>query len=271
VVLDNYGKYTGFAECRYEDVQRLLHPLPVGEMWGVGRQMQKHFQHMGIYTIGDLANFDLAVLKEKFGVNGERLYLNANGIDSSPVLYSADAPPQSVFGFDNGRGNSVIKSVGRGATLLRDYINLEDIKLVIRELSEEVCEVMRSESIAGKTIHLSVDYSKKEKVSGFSRQKTIKYHTNDVVEIINTCYELLEKFHKKGAPARLIRVSVGRFIDEHYVLMTFDKDKTKRRILADISDKINSKFGKGTLRRASSYIDASVAKDRMKKIAGHFE
>lgn len=38
-----------------EDVPKLIWPLPVDELFGVGRRMAEHLSHMNIKTIGDLA------------------------------------------------------------------------------------------------------------------------------------------------------------------------------------------------------------------------
>ena len=267
-VLDTYAKKEGIAECRYEDVPRMLHHLPIEEMWGVGVQMKKHFNEMGIYTFKDLAYYDVSEIRKRFGIVGENLYWYSWGVDFSPVFYDHENnPPATAFNHNPSENTNLMKSVGHGVTLLKDYHHYDDIKLVVRELAEEVCERLRKFHLAGRTIHLSVDYSKAAMTKGFSRQKSIKIHTNDPIEITNICMELFDKHDKSNVPVRFVRVSVAKLQQEVPLL---DPEKEKRRKVFDAQDVINQKYGKGTIRTASSYTDFSVAKDRTKKIGGHY-
>ncbi|MDQ0246340.1 nucleotidyltransferase/DNA polymerase involved in DNA repair [Bacillus fengqiuensis] len=46
VILDTLGKKQGIAECQYEDVPELLWPLPLGQVWGIGKRMEKKLNAM---------------------------------------------------------------------------------------------------------------------------------------------------------------------------------------------------------------------------------
>src|SRR5690625_2405115 len=74
VVLDLHAKKEGIAECRYEDVPEKLWPFPVEKIWGIGSKMKRHFNRMGIVTLGQLAHYKLSYLKKRFGVIGEQIY-----------------------------------------------------------------------------------------------------------------------------------------------------------------------------------------------------
>lgn len=88
VVMDLIAKNSteGIAECTYEDVASLLWPTPVEEVWGIGSRLKKRLYHLGITTLGQIAQYPLAHLQKHFGVMGEQLYWHAWGIDLSPVL-----------------------------------------------------------------------------------------------------------------------------------------------------------------------------------------
>lgn len=273
-VLDIHAKKEGISECRFEDVKEKLHPVPIQKMWGCGTQMTKHFNSMGIYTIGDLANSNLKTIKNRFGKNGEILYQFSWGIDPSPVFYNENSPPQSAFAFshDDINPNAPIKSVGRGVTLLKDYVELENIKLAIKEIIDEVCEELRKRQKIGRTIHLSIGYSKNSLGQSFSRQKTIKHPTNDSLEINKVCLEIFEKFHSPKQAVRQIRVSVSNLDEEEKISMEdFTEEKIKRKKISTTTDIINERFGKGTILNASSYTDFGIGRSRSKKVGGHFE
>lgn len=65
------------AECW----KPLLQETPVNEVWGVGRRLAPQMRASGIRTAAHLAEKDLAWLRRKFGVHGERLSLELRGTD----------------------------------------------------------------------------------------------------------------------------------------------------------------------------------------------
>lgn len=282
VVLDNYAKENGIAECRYEDVESLLHPLPIQKIWGFGSGMKKRFSYMRVYKFGDLMNVPKERLEKVFGINGTRYYYLVRGIDFEPVIYEEGTPPPSVFGFEleESEQKENIKSIGRGITLLRDYQEYTDIVLVLRELIDEVAFELRKKDFIGRTIHLGIHYSHLSEVENFSRRKTIEHHTNDVNVILETALVLLNTYLEKYEPVRQIHISVGSLIKEISIEkeLKFDEElevhlteEEKRKRLEKTKDYLNNKYGKGTVLRASSLKDGSVIKSRSKKIGGHFE
>ena len=94
----------------------------------MGHRYEQHLHKLNIHTIGDLAGYPAAILKKKFGLYGETLWLSANGIDSSPV------DPDSL---------NRVKSIGQQITLPRDYKGNE-IKVVILELADLVAHRVRA-------------------------------------------------------------------------------------------------------------------------------
>lgn len=268
--LDVYGKFEGISEARYEQVVELFHHLPVKRMWGIGDSITKRLSNQGIETVGDLAQTNIQRLKNEFGITGEHLWYHAWGIDFEPVIYNENSPPPSAFGFFNDdSANETIKSVGRGVTLLRDYKDPKEITLVVLDLVQEVCEVLRKKKLEGKTVHLSVGYSKIEKTSGFSRQISFKNsRSNDIQEIYMLCEQIFKKFYLNGSNVRQLRVSISS-LDKEALTLLDDDPKSRRRKALETMDNLNNKWGKGKVRTASSLLESSIAKSRIDKIGGH--
>lgn len=116
----------GIAEWTPDDIVSKMHPLPVRDLFGVGKRMERNFQRMGIKTIGDLAHYPVRHLKKRWGIMGEVYHLSAWGIDYSPTV------PNSFHHED-------MKGVGHHITLHRDYSDQREIEIVLLELTEEVC------------------------------------------------------------------------------------------------------------------------------------
>ena len=54
-------------------------------MIGVGESTARQLEAMGVYTIGQLAQFDRRLLGKKLGKHGDALWQCANGEDRTPV------------------------------------------------------------------------------------------------------------------------------------------------------------------------------------------
>ncbi len=255
LALDLEAKKTGFARWGYDDVPEKLWPVsPLSEMWGIGRRLEKTLNGMGIYSVGDLAHAPLEALEDKFGVMGNQLYHHAHGIDLSDL------------------GAPLIEgqvSYGKGQILFRDYNRREDVLAVLLEMCEDVAMRARTARRAGRTVQLSVGYSKNALGGGFSRSKSIAEETNDTMKIYAVCTELFDTFHD-GRPVRQLSISLGNLIDEHAMqLSLFDTGKWRKRKLGETVDELRGKYGSAAVLRAVSYTDAGTARRRAGLIGGH--
>ncbi|GAA0346562.1 UV damage repair protein UvrX [Bacillus carboniphilus] len=253
--LDLEAKKKGVAEWTYEDVEKKLWPLsPLSEMWGIGRRVEKTLNNMGIFTVGQLARYDLEKLEAKFGIMGNQLYYHAWGIDLSEI--GAPIMEGQV-------------SFGKSQILLRDYTEEEEVKNVILEICEEVGRRARSSKMAGRTISLGVGYSKDEFGGGFHRSRSITNPTNITMDIYRVCMELFHEHYQKKT-VRQLSVTLSNIVpDESMQLNLFDPELPKRRELGYVMDKIRYRHGSRALLRAVSYTPGGTAVYRSKLVGGH--
>lgn len=97
------------------ELQKKMWPLPVSDLFFVGRSTTKTLFKLGIRTIGDLAKSEPSYLKQHLKKHGEVIWGFANGIDVSVV--------QSVPSANKGYGNST--------TIPFDVIDVSTAKLVL--------------------------------------------------------------------------------------------------------------------------------------------
>lgn len=64
-----------------EECLEIMRKLSIGELWGIGRRLSKRLYLEGVYTIADFAARELAWVRAKFGVNGERSWRELHGED----------------------------------------------------------------------------------------------------------------------------------------------------------------------------------------------
>ncbi|MBM6617409.1 DNA polymerase thumb domain-containing protein [Bacillus suaedaesalsae] len=253
--LDLEAKKKGIAEWTFQDVEKKLWPLsPLSKMWGIGSRMERNLNRMGIFTVGQLANYRLELLEKKFGVMGNQLYYHAHGIDLSDI----GAPiMQGQISF------------GKGQILLRDYPDPNEVKHVILEMCEEVGRRARQHKKAGRTISLGIGYSKEEFGGGFHRSRTIDEPTNITLDLYKVCLELFEENYQ-GKTVRRIDIALSNIVeDTEMQLNLFYTSKPKQRTLGYTMDAIREKYGSTAILRAVSYTDAGTARHRSKLVGGH--
>ncbi len=232
-----FKKPKGITEIWEKDMRLKIWPLPVRDMYGVGKQTEKKLINVAIFTIGDLANSDPILLRKILGKSGEDLHHLANGIDLSVV----EEKPSSIS-----------KSVSRSTTLSKDIIDLEHAKTVIFRLAEEVGAEARIFEGKGKTVSIVIKYSDFKSIT---RQKTVT-PTFLTKEINKAGIDLLEENWDIGKPVRLLGIGLSNFSEEEsFEQLSLDSLKegsslVKEEKLEKTMDKIKQKFGSDKIKRA---------------------
>ena len=259
LALDIESKHSSdfIAKWEYNDLPQKLWPIkPLSKMWGIGLNMEKNLNFLGINKIGDLAGYDVAKLKKKFGVIGEELYYHSHGIDMSLLQEKMRLRPQN-------------KSYGIGQTLFEDYYKPE-IFQIIQEMVDDVSRRLRIHKKQAKTVHFGLGYSK-EVGGGFARQMRLDQPTNIASSIYRLCVQIMEKFYD-NSPIRTVRVAATNLLDESgYQVSLFEdiESVVKEHQLFSTVDQIHEKYGKNSITRASSELESSTLKSRNKMIGGH--
>ncbi|WIF88904.1 Y-family DNA polymerase [Acholeplasma laidlawii] len=245
------------AKWNYDDIKNHLWPVtPLSKMWGIGHRMESHLNKLGLFTIGDIANYPKEKLKRRFGVLGEELWYHTHGIDLSEIK-------------DKYKLRTKPKSFGSGQVLFRDY-NETEIMTIILEMVDDVTRRLRIAKKRSQTISLSIGYTKSVG-GGFSRQVTLEQPTSSESTIYQTCLDLFDMYYE-GFPIRTVGVHLSKLTDNKvYQYSLFeDADKLEKEYQLHMTmDKIKHKFGKNSVIRLSSEQEHSTAKQRNKQIGGH--
>jgi DNA polymerase-4 len=264
---DNFAKKitSGIFTLNEHNLSSTLWRLPIAKMFMVGRKMTEHFAAMGLDTIGKLAATPLDKLKllmrRKFAkdsdINAELYWRIANGIDDSPVT--------------PGTHEAAPKSVGHMMTLPRDYSKLEDIKVILLELTELVCQRCRSKGIMGHVVSVGCAGADFDRPTGFSRQAQMADPSNITNQVYKEALQLLMK-HWGHYPIRRVGVSLSRLSSaDEYQLSLFDQDREKHMALERATDAIKRRYGDAAILRAVSVTPAGQAQHRALKLGGHYK
>lgn len=214
------------------EVPQKLWPLPIEELFFVGRATSKRLRAMGITTIGHLASTDVRILKAHFKKHGEVIWNYANGRDGGDVL----AKPPSH------------KSYGNSLTIHFDVSDRDTAKMVLLSLCETVGARIRADKAFIGVVSISiVDFE----FHHSSRQVTLDTPTNVTEKIYESACRLFDALWD-GTPIRQLGVSTGHATEESYEQYhLFDAQKyEKLGKLNSAIDAIRQKYGEDSIKRA---------------------
>ena len=245
------------AKWNYEDVMKKLWPItPLSEMWGIGKRMEIRLNKLGIYNIGELANTNRLLLKDKFGILGEELWNHANGIDLSEIKDYKKICKNESF--------------SHSQVLFKDY-NETNINIIISEMVDVLASRLKRNNKLTKCIGLGIGYSKNV-TGGFYHSIKLDNPTDSNSEILKYCLLIFDKFYEY-LPIRKVTVSCGLLEKRKNVQLslfsTIDSFKSKRNIDMAIEN-IKDKFGKNSILKATNLLKDSTAIERNKKLGGHY-
>jgi DNA polymerase-4 len=221
------NKPDGLLLIEPDQAKALLAPMTVTKVWGVGAATMQVLQQLGITTIGELAEADLALLVKHCGNSAYTLQALANGQDDRPVI--PEKPPQSV---------------GKELTFMADLYAADEIQAQLLSLAEKVGWRLRCLGYSGRTITLKVRYGSFKTIT---RSRTIADSTNFDEVIYQIAGELFKACNSKEG-IRLLGITVSN-LQLGDQLALFDEDD-KRRALYQTLDNLKARFGEDIITKA---------------------
>ncbi|HEU4567228.1 MAG TPA: DNA polymerase IV [Marmoricola sp.] len=188
-----WAKPDGVVVVPPDAVTGFLHPLDVGELWGVGESTREQLHRLGLVTVGDVAHTPLTTLQRAMGpAMGTRLHELAWGVDRRSVTVR--------------RGpHEPDRSMGSDETFGRDT---DDPAVVCRELlrlSAKVTGRMRAAGVAGRTVTIRVRFAD---FTTITRSRTLAEATDVTAEVYATATRLFRGLGLQRARIRLVGVRV---------------------------------------------------------------
>ena len=238
----DYQKPMGLTIIRKRDIPTILYPLPIGQMFGIGKKTAPRLEKIGIKTIGDFAirlnNDDLEVK----AILGKFFYV--------------------VKDWVNGLGNDEIdlepwdpKSIGNSETLMNDTNKYEEIRPHFLSLVKEVSKRAKQENKMGITIQITVkEAGRNGNYKSHNKSITLSNPFNDEETMMNYVDKLYQN-NFSGLTIRLVGVTLQNLVDikEATIQMSlFDYEKhieeSQTKLLIN---ELNRKMKKPLLMRAS--------------------
>lgn len=226
-----------------EEVKEKMWPLPVEDLFGIGRKSTPKLHELGIHTIGDLAHTSPEKLTKYFKNQSLDMIRSANGENDSEVVSTIEDP----------------KGIGNETTLDHDIRNKGELYPFLLALSENVAIRLRSQN---KYAYVVVVTLKDQYFKRISHQRKLVNATNLTDEIAKVACQILDEMWKEDMAVRLIGVRLDHLttVSHHQVSFFEDlEDREENKKLDQTVDQLKQKYGFKIIKKAS-LIDYKVGK-----------
>jgi DNA polymerase IV len=181
-------KPRGFALVGQAEAKKLLAPLPVTAIHGVGAATARRMAEAGLVTIADLQALPVEALIGRFGKFGRALSRLVQGEDQRRI--TPDRPT---------------KSVSTETTFARDLTRYEPLAAALEELSRQLEQRLRRSGLAGRTIVLKLKTGDFQRLT---RQTRLAHPTRRGDIILEHAARLLRP-EVDGRPFRLLGIGIA--------------------------------------------------------------
>ncbi len=254
-IASDLAKPDGVLIVKPGDELGVLHPLPVGRLWGVGPATKERLKRFGVETIGDLSKIPEATLVGALGLaSGERLHALSWNRDERGVQ-----PDQQT------------KSVSHEETFSEDKTDRKELQRELVRMTERVGARLRSAGLAGRTIQVKLKYHDFRQVT---RSATLDHLTDLAGEIGPVARDLLEDLELAGG-VRLLGVSVTGLSSEgeREEQLSFEsgadlENRETRRALELAVDAVRERFGDDSVGPGSEIDNGRVRAGRKGSLYG---
>ena len=212
------------------EIKTKMWPLDISELFMIGRKSVPKLNAMGIYKIGDLANYDKLSITKRLGKFGTMIWEFANGIDESEVNFIKEKP----------------KSIGNSVTLPIDISNKEKIEGVLLSLVEQVAYRLRKEELLATVATVQL---RTHDFKDITHQAKLNFTTSNTNEIYEKAKEIFEEMYVFPVPVRLIGFRLEK-LTEKEGQFSFFGDESKDSNLDKTLDELKEKYGFNQIKKA---------------------
>ncbi len=231
---------------------------PLTDFWRVGAGIEKRLGHVGILTMGDLAQADEDMLYRMFGIDAELLIDHAWGRESTSMEDIKSYQPKS-------------NSLSTSQVLLRDYTFGEG-RLLVKEMVDSLCLDLASQGLAARSLTVTVGYSHEAGQEPSSGSVSMPTAVNSYSMAAPYALGVYERIAQRDKPIRKLSVSCNGVAHEvygQYHLFTDDAALERERRLQQAVLEIKRRYGRNALVRGMDLLEAGTTLERNRQIGGH--
>lgn len=218
-----------------DEIKTKMWPLPIEDLFGIGKKTAPKLHQLNIHKIEDLACFDELKLSKYFKNMAKQMIESANGIDKSQV----------------NKIRNEIESISNSTTLEKDCTNKTEIYQILNEISDNVARSLRKKNKYAYVISVQLKdcYFKSKQ-----HQKKIMNATNLTSEIFEITKQLVNEMWD-DTPIRLVGVRLDNLTDKNsrqVSLFEEINESESNKKLENTLDELKNKYGSSIIKNASA-------------------
>jgi DNA polymerase-4 len=180
----------GFLEVKFGDEKEFLQDRSVRELSGIGKNRQRSLAALGALTFGHVAKLPSTLLKQKFGIWGQQLWLFANGLWNEPLLLEV-------------KDRTTISS---NTTLPYDEPDYEAALTFALSEMTRLTGQLRREQLQARELSLTIRFDDFSEVGGSHRFQHAQFQNSLINAALAEIFRGLMGAH--GRPVRQIRLAL---------------------------------------------------------------
>ncbi len=218
----------------------ILKNTPIGKVWGIGRQYQKLLLKNQIDTAFHFSQLDEHWVKKNMTVGGHRIQRELLG---EPCISFEQVPS----------AKKVIATTRAFGKKLKDK---DLIKEAIATHAVRCAEKLRRQKSAANLLTLFIHtdpFSEREDFYYKSQTVILEMGSNDNVLLVKAAFKAFDKIFKPGLLYKKVGVIVDGLVPENILQgnLFYRKDMEKHNTMSAVSDLINKRYGRDTIKLAA--------------------
>lgn len=208
----------------------VIKKLKIEDMIMIGKHTAQKLHKMNVNTLYDLYLLEPEFLRQHFGVVGVYLHNAVSGIDDDKLIVPKDEDT---------------KSVGNGATAVKDMREMFEIKDFLHDLSVKVSKRLRAHKFQAKTIHVTIKFAD---FTYLSAQNTYPTYFSNEQDIYNYSLDIFTHLAgEKFPPVRAIRICTTNLITGDSLIQSNIFSNNKNESVCSTIDKLKEKYGENII------------------------
>lgn len=197
-------KPMGITLIRPEEIEYMIHTLPIEDTHGIGKKTAPLLKKQGIHKIGDLLKEDkFDVIRQILGKNTINIINRIQGIGNDLINIQDE-----------------VKSIGNSRTFNDNVTDYTEIRQLFLDLSTRVAKRMEKEGVTADTITITIRTSDFETIT---RSKKLDYNLKDADDIFEEALLLYDQ-NEMDMSIRLLGVTCNNLkpLEDSLIQMKLD-------------------------------------------------
>jgi DNA polymerase-4 len=227
-------KPDGLTVIREGDIDRVLPPLLVTRIWGIGPKTAARMRNLNIKTIGDIRSLSMETLEQSFGSEAERYWRLSRGLDDRPVVRDSEA-----------------KSISQEETFGENLVDPDEVRAVLLGQVEQVARRLRKHKLRARTMHLKI---RDGAFRTITRNETLAEPTDQTKLLWETSKLIFDTWAARSfKPVRLIGMgATGLTSDSQQLGLFTDRASEQQKDLDRALDRIKDRYGASSISRGNT-------------------